>query len=239
MNCHRARQLLFDFFDGLSNEALRAEVDRHLGECEECDRFATEMTRSLALLRRAPVEPLDENFNWKVRLAIHREKNAALARANSAGAWVRMWNIRYAVSSGLAFAVVLAVGALALHNGVVPAPAGLATTVTTPAQDVANSADETSPVTTDPSAHMLVPRSSFNAVGPDRSHLVAAGAEREGRGTAPVGAIDQVSREARIDSLINEEVKNMTPEQRQIYLQRRIQRFLSNLQGQQSTPHQP
>jgi predicted anti-sigma-YlaC factor YlaD len=94
MNCRRARHLLFDFFDGVSNEALRAEVDRHLGECQDCDRFASEMTRSLALLRRVPMEPLDENFNWKVRLAIHREKNAALERAASANAWVRAWNVR-------------------------------------------------------------------------------------------------------------------------------------------------
>ena len=102
MNCRRARHLLFDFFDGASNEALRAEVDRHLGECEECDHFASEMTRSLALLRRVPMEPLDENFNWKVRLAIHREKNVALERAATANAWVRTWNLRYAVSGGLA-----------------------------------------------------------------------------------------------------------------------------------------
>jgi anti-sigma factor RsiW len=123
MNCRRARNLLFDFFDGLSNESLRAEVERHLGECADCERFASEMTRSLALLKHTPVEPLDETFNWKVKLAIHRERNAALSRARSAGTWVRMWNVRYAVSGGLAFGAVLIAGALVLRDGGMPSPA--------------------------------------------------------------------------------------------------------------------
>ena len=122
MKCRRVRQLLFDFVDGLGNEALHVEVDRHLAECVDCEKFAAESKRSLALLRRAPVEPLDENFNWKVRLAIHREQRATAKRASSAGAWVRAWNFRYVASTGIAFAFVLGAGIVVVNNVVPSGP---------------------------------------------------------------------------------------------------------------------
>jgi len=219
MNCRRARHLLFDFFDGASNDALRAEVDRHLGECEECDRFASEMTRSLALLRRVPVEPLDENFNWKVRLAIHREKNAALERAASAGAWVRAWNVRYAVSSGLAFGAVLVVGGvLLLRGGFVPATMQVA----------APALRATQGSTTGPAP---VPRSTLQAQARnDLSSMVSTGPTFENKSVAPVGAIDD-AKEARIDSLINSEMMRLPESDRALYIQRRIEKLKAS-QGQ-------
>lgn len=222
MNCRRARHLLFDFFDGASNEALRAEVDRHLGECEECDRFASEMTRSLALLRRVPVEPLDENFNWKVRLAIHREKNAALERAASAGAWVRTWNVRYAVSSGLAFGAVLVVGGvLLLRGGVVSAPMQVA----------GPSLQATQGTNTGPAP---VPRSTLHApVRNDMRTMVSTGPTVVNKSVAPVGAIDD-AKEARIDSLINSEMMRLPESDRAQFIQRRIEK----LQASQGQPPQ-
>jgi anti-sigma factor RsiW len=224
MNCRRARHLLFDFFDGASNEALRAEVDRHLGECEECDRFASEMTRSLALLRRAPVEPLDENFNWKVRLAIHREKNAALERAASAHAWVHAWNVRYVLSTGFAFAAVLVVGGfMLLQNGNLPAPVQLATEPSQ--QENTGVAGPTS-----------VPRSTLN-VPADRGMLstVSAGNTSGNRSSAPVGAIDESKTAARVDSLINQDVIRLPEHERDQYIQRYIDRLRAR-QSQQPTP---
>lgn len=222
MNCRRARHLLFDFFDGLSNEALRAEVDRHLGECAECDRFASEMTRCLALLRRAPVEPLDENFNWKVRLAIHREKNAALSRAQSASAWVRAWNFRYAVSSGLAFGAVLVVGAVLLRTGSAPAPVQLSESPSHVTKDADSPSRSTVP-------HSTLP-SSF---GQDAFRTVSTGVGDEGPSNAPQGAIDETKSEARIDSLINSDVSRMSAQERDLYIQRRIEKLKLHLQSQQ------
>ncbi len=221
MNCRRARHLLFDLFDGASNEALRAEVDRHLGECEECDRFASEMTSSLALLRRAPMESLGDNFNWKVRLAIHREKNAALERAASANAWVRAWNVRYVLSTGFALtAVLLAGGMFVARNGAVPASVQMAVQ---PAQQ-----DRSVPETSGPK---LVPRSHFNSpVRPDLTSTVSAGGRGEGMRPAPHGAID----EARIDSLINMEVMQLPEHERDEYIQRRINALRAR-QSQQPT----
>lgn len=221
MNCRRARHLLFDFFDGASNEALRAEVDRHLGECRECDKFASEMTSSLALLRRAPVEPVDENFNWKVRLAIHREKNAALERAVSANAWVRAWNVRYVLSTGFALtAVLLAGGMFVARNGAVLAPAQLATQPVHEDKSVQ-----------EPSSPNPVPRSNFNVpVRNDFTSTVSAGGRTESFGPARYGAID----EARIDSLINMEVMQLPEHERDEYIQRRINALRAR-QSQQPT----
>lgn len=221
MNCRRARHLLFDFFDGASNEAMRAEVDRHLGECEECDKFASEMTSSLALLRRVPVEPLDENFNWKVRLAIHREKNVALERAASANAWVRAWNVRYVLSTGFALtAVLLAGGIFVARNGAVPASIQV---VTQPAHEDKSALE--------PSNRKPVPQSNFKVpVHNDFTSTVSAGGRGESFGPAPHGAID----EARIDSLINMEVMQLPEHERDEYLQRRINALRAR-QSQQPT----
>jgi len=225
MNCRRARNLLFDFFDGLSNESLRAEVERHLGECADCERFASEMARSLALLKHTPVEPLDETFNWKVKLAIHRERNAALSRAGSAGTWVRMWNVRYAVSGGLAFGAVLIAGALVLRDGGVQ-------TLDPPAQ-VAQELKGTGAAT-------LAPRSTTN-LGPvdNDGRLVSAGSNNPSRSSSPVlGAIDMTESEARIDSLINSELMRRSATERELYIWRRMARLRLHLEGQQPAPAQ-
>jgi anti-sigma factor RsiW len=221
MNCRRARNLLFDFFDGASNEALRAEVDRHLGECEECDKFASEMTSSLALLRRVPVEPLDENFNWKVRLAIHREKNVALERAASANAWVRAWNVRYVLSTGFALtAVLLAGGIFVARNGAVPA-----------ALQVVNQPVHEDKSVQEPSSPKPVPQNTIQApVRNDFTSTVSLGHSGDNRGAARIGAID----EAGIDSLINMEVMRLPEHERDEYLQRRIE-ALRACQSQQPT----
>lgn len=225
MNCRRAQHLLFDFLDGVSNESLRAEVDRHLGECEACDRFASEMTRSLALLHRVPMEPVDDNFNWKVRLGIHREKNAALERAASTNAWVRKWNVRYALSGGLAFGAVLVVGGvLFLRGGIVPAPVTLVDQPTHLEVKGTNNGPTS------------VPQSTFQGPArPDLMTSVSAGNSTSDVGPAPPGAIDEATTDARIDSLISSDVKKLSADERARYLQRRIDR----LRQQQNQEEQP
>ncbi|HEX6790288.1 MAG TPA: zf-HC2 domain-containing protein [Candidatus Krumholzibacteria bacterium] len=239
MNCRRARNLLFDFFDGASNETLRAEVERHLGECTDCEQFASEMTRSLALLKHVPVEPLDENFNWKVKLAIHRERNAALSRARSAGTWVRMWNVRYAISGGLAFSTVLVAGLIAVRSGVVTLPSMETLSGRQIAQNTAPSDAPSQAVTT---TRRATPARTTNdlPLTTDAPHLVSFGAGTTGRNAGPVtGAIDKTVTEARIDSLVNSEVMKIPAHERERVIQRHIERLLQQLQSQQSAPAQP
>lgn len=232
MNCRRARHLLFDFVDGMGNESSRVELDRHLADCAPCERFAAEMTRALALLHRAPVESLDENFNWKVRLAIHRERNAIRSRSASAGAWARAWNLRYGLSTGLAFGVVLVAGAVVLRNA--GQPVAPATTAMTEVRETPAAADRAeAPV------RSLVPRAGGTAPWrSSASRLVSLGDAGTGADGASPGAIDPDVTEAKIDSMIAENLMRMTPEQRSRYILRRIVQLQSHLQSQQGSPPQ-
>jgi len=228
MNCRRARQLLFDFVDGMSHEVLRAELDRHLGECVECERFAAELTKSLALIHRTPLETLDENFNWKVRLAIHRERNQSRSRTEASSAWARAWNLRYAMSAGVMFGLVLVVGAVVLRDAVRPAVTpGAATSV---ASD--RPADATKPIVPRPS-----PSASDRRFGPGL--MVSSGGNSNASGKVSNGAIDESTTEATIDSLVSADLMRMTPDEKSAYIQRRIIRLQLHLQGQPETPVRP
>ena len=238
MNCRRAQHLLFDFIDGLSNETLRVELDRHLGECAMCEKFAAEMTKSLSLLHRMPMATLDENFNWKVRLAIHRERNALRSRSASAGAWARAWNVRYVAGAGIAFAVVLAAGIGLQRNG----------TFDVSPLTVSRPAPRENTMTRDPAAGGAIPsprsvasasRPAFsgqgtlvsNGSGPLRHSLLDDGS---------LGAIDDPARsEAIIDSLLEQQLIPMEPEARALYIQRQIHRLRSRLESQQALPPRP
>ncbi len=228
MHCRRAQHLLFDFIDGLSNELLRAELDRHLGECPSCEKFADEMTRSLALIRRAPAATLDASFNWKVRLGIHRERNAIRNRAAQPGSWARAWNLRYAAGAGVAFAIVLAAGTILHRSGViesgsptalVPAPVEKRT-----AREVASR--PVSPLTVTPNP--IVSPGQLVANGGARSPLAVA---------SPLGAIDDPSRsEAVVDSLIERQLFALPPDEQMKLLERRIHRLQSLLNSRQAAP---
>ncbi len=228
MNCRRIRHLLLDFVDGLGNETLHAEVERHLSVCSECEAFSHEMKQSLALLRRVPMEPLDDNFNWKVRLAIHREQKSSTRRAASAGAWVQAWNLRYVASMGVAFAMVLGAGVVAMKyigsTGMSVEPAVTAApTVRSAPRDYA------SPST----------RGSSLPVGGSQSRLVSDGSNnaRVAESTAARGAIDRYAQEVAMDSLIDARLVTMTPEMRRRCIQRQIHRLQSQLESQaQATP---
>lgn len=226
MKCRRVRHLLFDFVDGLGNEALHAEVDRHLAECVDCEKFAAETTRSLALLRRTPVEPLDENFNWKVRLAIHREQKAGGRSTASAGAWANAWNFRYAASTGIAFAAVLVAGVATLHS-LRSAPEG-------------DRAIQPAPS----ASHVEVakPRIDFKSTRPTVVERVGTGSQMSrGDAARPVGrgAIDPYAAEVAIDSLIDARLVTMTPEKRMRCIQRQIHRLQSQLESQRAPVAQP
>lgn len=233
MKCRRAQELLFDFIDGLSDEPLRAELDRHLGECPACEKFAAEMTRSLSLLRKAPRESLDENFNWRVRLAIHRERNAIRSGAASAGSWARAWNVRYAAGAGVAFAVVLAAGVVMQRNGSVSSPVQTATR--SDSRDVAAA---------EPGRNSAPQRPSPFNVSPlvtSEGTLVSDGTMPHGYagGSPLVGAIDDPARsEAVIDSLMEMQLMQLTPEQRSVLIRRQINRLQSRLQSQPTAPAQ-
>ena len=223
MKCRRVRHLLLDFVDGLGNEAQHAEVDRHVAECPECESFAAQTRQSLALLRRIPAATLDENFNWKVRLAIHREEKANAKRAASTGAWVRAWNFRYVASTGVAFALMLSAGVVVMNR--VSSTSGEAA--------VANQSPAATPQT---QARYVASAPSRSRVYSPLGTLVSQGGQGADAANGTRGAIDRFQQEVVIDSLIDARLRGMTPEMRMRCIQRQIHRLQSRLEIEPAAP---
>jgi len=146
MKCRKAKKLVFEFIDGLDNDKERLELETHLAHCPECDKLASQLTRSMDLLHRAPQEKTSDNFEWKVRLKLNQERNAVRGSSVSYGALFRAWNVRYAATAAVAFAAVLAVGLFAVDRILVPSnrPGELSTypqvTSTEPEEDAVSDA---------------------------------------------------------------------------------------------------
>jgi hypothetical protein len=120
MKCRNAKSLIFEFVDGLDDDTKRLELEQHLAGCGACDKFATQLTRSLDLLHRAPREETSDNFAWKIRLKLNQERNAVQERHASYGVIVRSWNLRYATAAVAAAAVVLVGGLAVFQSGLAP-----------------------------------------------------------------------------------------------------------------------
>ena len=173
--------------------------------------------------------PLDDNFNWKVRLAIHREQKARAKGTASTSAWARTWNFRYVASTGVAFVMVLGAGVVFMQSrGSTPMDP------TTP-EIVSNRS--VSPVVTTGGGGRTT--TSPRPVTP--SVLVNTGGEVSyGTGSETRGAIDRWAQEVAMDSVIDARLVKMTPEMRQRCIKRQIHRLQSQLERQPaSAPQQP
>jgi hypothetical protein len=113
MRCRQAKRLLFDYIDGVISEADRVGLERHLGECTACEANAASLTSSLDLLHRLPIESPSENFNWKLRLRLARERSAWHDPAETERAWQRRWSVRFTAGVVTGFTAIV-VGGFAL-----------------------------------------------------------------------------------------------------------------------------
>ncbi len=243
MNCRRAKKLIFEFVDGLSDEKLKLDLERHLGECAECERLATSLVSSLALLRRAPQEPVDENFNWKVRLAIHKERSEMKDLLASQGSLFRAWNLRYAMSAAAGFAAILAAGWLTISLTASPPSdraltAGAGAPASTQRMDTAENLPRGVPV---PPSDLNRP-TLVTDTGPNV--LVSGGRTTGAAGSARGGAIDVqdvVHNPAAFDSLFEEQLRGV-PEDVRLQILRQhlmiIQRRLDAYRVQGVVPEQ-
>jgi hypothetical protein len=212
MNCRRARNLVFELVDGLPDERVRADLESHLAACPECEDLANQLTRSMDLVHRAPVEELDENFNWKVRLAIHRERQAMASPARGRADF-RAWNLRYAASAVGAFALVVAAGWLAFGTGTLRLEKDAATPALM-SRLVTNSGGY----------------SDFGQRGRSAASPVSEGVGvRAKAGPARQGAIGESNTPAYLDSLLRVETMDMTDAERIQYLEARIRLYNQHL----------
>jgi hypothetical protein len=120
MNCRRAKQLIYDYLDGIIGDSDRITLERHLSECRSCETFTTQLGKSLDLLHRAPEEMPSDNFNWMVRLRLAQEKNAIGMAAQRD--LFRTWNLRFALSALSTFVLIVAGGILLWNSGLLPRP---------------------------------------------------------------------------------------------------------------------
>jgi hypothetical protein len=228
MNCRRAKKLVFEFVDGLADESARLDLEKHLAECGECEKLASQLTRSMDLIHRAPVETLDENFNWKVRLGIHKERQAMHDAVASQGALFRTWNLRYGASAVAGFVVVVAVGWMAFSAGIVSVGGGSEATLATPGPVAERSEAALEPAKEAEADMAEAKKSVQQPSGPiftDHSagSPVSLGAANRGRVTsAKRGPIEASSAPVNMDSLVQAEMMNLSDEERAKYLNDRI-----------------
>jgi len=206
MNCRRARQLLFDFVDGMSHEYCERSSTAIVGECGECERFAADLTKSLALIHRARWSRWTRTSTGRCAWQFIRTQSDAFANGGvrRVGAGVES-SVR--VERGVMFGLVLVVGAVVVREAAGPA--------VTP--DVTTRVSRDRPVKAEP----IVPRPSLGA-GQKRAGLMVS---RRGTLSTPSGASHGPSTrsttEATIDSLVSADLMRMTPEERSAYIQRR------------------
>lgn len=232
MKCRNARKLVTEFIDGLQNDTKRLELEQHLVDCSECDKFAMQMNRSMDLLHRAPQETTSDNFAWKVRLKINQERNAVSERSASYGIIVRAWNLRYASAAVAAAAVVLVGGLLMVKNGLAPisprddglpdvtlteAPAAAETDQSRPSSDAGAGQRPSSPPRLIPSDRT---GTGFRAVDSNPSL-----ARRQGMGR--IIGVDLIDRYepmsvAQMDSLVHTELDGLSPDEQARYLSQYI-----------------
>jgi hypothetical protein len=110
-------------------------------------------------------------------------------------------------------------------------------TSVTPASGPAQVA-ETRSVADEP-VKQLVPRTGTLPGRNDAHTLVSLGGGAAGSAGTPAGAIDESKTEATIDSLIAVDVMRMSPQERALYIKRRIDRLNLHLQRQQKSTARP
>jgi hypothetical protein len=224
MKCRNAKNLIFEFIDGLEDDTKRLELEKHLAGCGECDKFATQLTRSLDLLHRAPREETSDNFAWKVRLKLNQERNAVRERHSSYGVIVRSWNLRYATAAVAAAAVVLVGGLAVLQNGLGPvSPASDSPSSSTAAEPTQRPSISASPVERISDRSTPARPTIRGSAGPRMvSNL---GAPR--RSTGRIIGVDLIDRSAplsvaQMDSLVHEQLEQLTTDEQVRYLSQSI-----------------
>lgn len=243
MKCRTAKKLAFEFIDGLEDDTKRLELEQHLVGCSDCERFATQLTRSLDLLHRAPSEATCDNFVWKVRLKINQERNAR-ASSEPYVDIVRTWNRRYAAGAVAAAAVVLAGGLIMLQSGLSPVlyrqqAEPLVTTVDPPSSDgEAGTANADRPemkrvtdvAVTGPAKSDAVPLpiSRIRTEGP---HLVDWGSGNRRPSGRIIGVMDRYEplSVARMDSLVNSQLELLSSTEQIRYLSQSINMLQQHL----------
>jgi hypothetical protein len=235
MRCRSARKLVFEFLDGLTDDAKRLNLEKHLAECTECEKLASKLTRSMDLLHRAPLESPDENFAWNIRLKLNQERNAIQQSSISLTALLRSWNLRYATAAVAGFAAVVVVGLFAVNSGLTLFGSG--DQVAAPTESVEpNAAEFAAEGSSPPVDERSTPEPFVSGGGSLGRPVSVGGGANQGRPDL-TGVIDESTKPVVLDpdSITKTETEGLSPEARIHYLEGRIRLLQSNLEKCQAT----
>jgi hypothetical protein len=239
MRCRSARKLTFEFIDGLTDDTKRLELDKHLAECKECEKLASQLTRSMDLLHRAPVEAPEDNFAWKVRLKLNQELKDMRKLEPSRGSLLKSWNIRYAAAALGAFAVVVVAGLMwgpsdfsVFESG---QPVAERSTDFEPGDEVVadNGTVRENERPGNNSDNNPIPYELFWSDRTSGGFVSLGGSSRSRESLFPPAIGQTRATPADFDSLVRAEMAGLSPEQRIRYLQQRLillQRHLTKSQ---------
>lgn len=99
MNCERAKNELAPFFYGDLEPGPRAEVERHLAECESCSRELGELREVVQGLEQRP------NLTPELRLASNSARNPRRPVVTRLGRWAAL-GLTAAAAIALVFAII-------------------------------------------------------------------------------------------------------------------------------------
>lgn len=226
MKCRRAKALIYDFIDGMIDDQDRIALETHLGSCSSCEKLAAGLSKSLEFLHRAPQVKPGENFNWKIRLGIAKARNAVGDEVVSARAWMRSWNIRFAVSALSAFVAVAATGYLMVKSDMIHREAGVNLTSSSQTNETRGSVD----------AERSASRPDFVANGPIRPSAVSTDGQKSRGRLGEGGLLEEVPLQSlNTDSLRNVFLRSQISRYRVEQLQQQVdvlQRELRDCEGQ-------
>jgi hypothetical protein len=235
MRCRSARKRMFEFLDGLADDAKRLELEKHLEACPECEAISNKLTRSMDMLHRAKQESTGENFAWKVRLKINQERKAMREDPAPMRDVVRSWNLRYATGAMAAFAVIVSVGLLAFGGGGVDLPENAGPVAVTQTEKVParHGTESASPQRS--TANLPVP--------PSTNEMISVGAGSDNETSEGPGLIDRGdSVRFDLDARLVQELEPLPTDRKIEYLRTRIDLYQIHLnqllQDQQSDPQQ-
>jgi hypothetical protein len=224
MNCRRVRTLIYDVNDNAVDDRDRIALEQHLVRCPSCESLAKRWSASLDLLRRVPVAEPDDNFNWKVRLALAQARKGMGADTTSERTWMRSWNLRFGFGALSTFAVVAATGYVLIRtNGF----AGADRLAMRPATTIAD-ASRTLPKR-DTSVRKDSPSSTIRGSSGVSSALVSTGQGRTPAGESPgdSGLIDEVS--LNTDSLTAHYLNSQYEQRRMRQLELQVETLVGEL----------
>ncbi len=85
-HCHELLSRLSDYVDGELDEALCAEIEKHMAECERCQIVIDTLRKTVELYRTLPTPPLPDDVRGRLLLRLNLEDFVVKGEGEGEGA---------------------------------------------------------------------------------------------------------------------------------------------------------